>query len=268
MEAPTEESTSQIAHVLFVDIVGYSTNSVDAQSRLIQGLTTAIQQTPAFQKAKTKGNVFALATGDGSALVFLNDVASPAHCAVELARALPPELNVRMGIHSGLVQSQTDINGHPNFAGEGLNSAQRIMDFGQAGHILLSAQYASWLSQFDDWRDKVVDLGEGTAKHGQKMHVFALATDGVGRLDVPATIQAKSAERSAGSLNLVIVYKRKAQPDDQVLAMLESKFEELGHTLFIDRHLKIGVEWAKAIEEKIRSADAVIAILSDASTGS
>lgn len=267
METTPEAAATQIAHVLFVDIVGYSTNSVDAQSRLIQQLTLAIQQTPSYQRAKATSNVFALATGDGSALVFLNDVAAPAHCAVELSQALG-DLKVRMGIHSGLVQAQTDINGQPNFAGEGLNTAQRVMDFGQAGHIMLSAQYASWIAQFDGWKGKVAEVGEGTAKHGVRMQVFSLTSEGVGRTDTPPTISPKAVASLASALNIVILYKRKAQPDDQVLRMLESKFEEMGHKLFIDRHLKIGVEWAKAIEEKIRAADAVIAILSDAAIGS
>lgn len=255
--------------MLFVDIVGYSTQSVDSQSKLIQQLNAAVQSTPTYQRARTENTVGALATGDGSALVFTGDYDQPARCALELARALNGEMPLRMGIHSGLAQRQTDINGQDNFAGEGLNTAQRVMDFGQPGHILLSGQYASWLLQADEWRGKVVEFGEGTAKHGQKVQVYGLTDGSIGLSSAPAGIATgKPTPKSGNGLRIVILYKRKAQPDDQVLHMLEESLAGRGHEIFVDRHLKIGVEWAKAIEEKIRAADAVVAILSDAAIGS
>lgn len=263
-----ERATNHIVHVLFIDIAGYSRESVGTQSNQIQRLTAAIQQAPTFVRAKTKGDVFALATGDGSAIVFTNDVDSPARCALEVAAHLDSEIPVRMGIHSGLVQSQTDINGHPNFAGEGINTAQRVMDFGQPGHILLSGQYAAWLMEFDEWRNRIAEVGEGVAKHGQRVQVYSLSSEGVGPADLPATVSAHTVQKPGMGQKIVLLYKRNAQPDDQVLHMLESGLGALGYELFIDRHLKIGVEWAKAIEEKIRAADAVVAILSDAATGS
>ncbi len=267
--SPPSAQGSQIVHVLFVDIVGYSTHSVDAQSRLIQQFNAAVQSSRSYQRARAQGSVFALATGDGSALVFLHDYDSPARCALELAKLLPADMRVRMGIHSGLAQRQTDINGQANFAGEGLNTAQRIMDFGQPGHILISGQYASWLVQSDEWRGKVIEFGDGVAKHGLKLQVYGLSDGMVGLREAPrGLIPSASSGRPPNALNIVILYKRKAKPDDEVLAMLEQSLGSRGHGLFIDRHLKIGVEWAKAIEEKIRSADAVIAILSDAAVGS
>lgn len=266
---PTVAQSSQIVHVLFVDIVGYSTNSVDAQSRLIKQFNSAIQSSTSYQGARASGAAFALATGDGSALVFINDFDLPARCALELAKLLPADMRVRMGIHSGLAQRQLDINGQVNFAGEGLNTAQRIMDFGEPGHILISGQYASWLMQSDEWRGKVTDFGEGVAKHGLKLRVYGLSNGVEGLNQAPSSLTpTRGSGLAPNALNIVILYKRKAKPDDEVLAMLEQSLGSKGHGLFIDRHLKIGVEWAKAIEEKIRTADAVIAILSDAAVGS
>jgi len=136
---------------------------------------------------------------------------------------------------------------------------------------VLSAQYASWLKQFDEWSPFVQTLGIGTTKHGEKLELFTLVSDQFGRADASSHVSTTSASLFSGTskrLNLVILYKRNSQPDDQVLAALESALEQEGNDVFVDRHLKIGVEWAKAIEEKIRAADAVIAIVSDAAMGS
>ncbi len=267
-----EQAATQIAHVLFLDIVGYSQGTTTAQSKFLGDLTDAVNGTPTYASAKANNSVLALPTGDGMALLYSGDVVSAARSAVETAKALKqkPELKVRMGIHSGLIQRQKDITGRENVVGEGINTAQRIMDFADPGHILLSAQYANWLRQFDDWAPYVAEIGEGTAKHGLKLGVFNLCSEEFGRSDAPSRIApiTSVAAASGPSMKLVILYKRKAEPDDQVLAMLEERLTALGHELFIDRHLKIGVEWAKAIEEKIRSADAILAILSDAAVGS
>src|SRR5262249_4635011 len=82
--------------------------------------------------------------------------------------------------------------------------------------------------------------------------------------DPPAEKPASATTR----LSAVLLYKRKAQPDEQLLRALEERLTAIGHDVFIDRHLKIGVEWAQAIEGRIRSADAVIALLSDSAAGS
>jgi class 3 adenylate cyclase len=137
--------SAQIAHVLFLDIVGYSRESTAAQGRMMHQLNEVVSASPAFSAARQVQAVQPLPTGDGMALLFFNDVIAPAQCALEVAQALQsdPSLPVRMGLHSGLVQKQIDIAGQENFVGEGINTAQRVMDFGDAGHILLSAQYAT-----------------------------------------------------------------------------------------------------------------------------
>lgn len=266
----TTDKTPEIAHVLFVDIVGYSKESTTAQSRLIGELTNLVNASDAYCEAKQKGRVMPLPTGDGMALLFFDDVFAPVRCASEVARKLNG-MKVRMGIHSGLVQRQTDIAGAENVVGEGINTAQRIMDAADEGHILLSSQYAAWLRQFEQWASQVHEVGSAITKHGQELQVFNLYSDGYGKSDPPSKVKppaAQPAAKAVDALKVVVLYRRKTQPDDQVLAMIESSLESLGHELFIDRHLKIGVDWAKAIEEKIRSADVVIAILSDAATGS
>ncbi len=258
----------EIAHVLFVDIVGYSKQPTTAQSRLINELNQKVRDSSAFQRAKERGRVMALPTGDGMALLFFDDVFAPALCASELSSQLG-ELPIRMGIHSGPVQRQNDISGSENVVGEGINTAQRVMDAADEGHILLSAQYAGWLKQFEQWSERIDEFGEVTTKHGQELVVFNLCGENFGNRDLPSRVRpGNTAAPVIGAQKVVVLYRRKAQPDDQVLAIIESSLGKLGHEIFVDRHLRIGVEWAKAIEERIRAADVVIAILSDSATGS
>lgn len=258
----------EIAHVLFLDIVRYSKESTTSQSRLIGDLTRLVKDSPAYQEAKSKGRVLPLPTGDGIALLFFDDVFAPARCAIELAENVG-EMKVRMGIHSGLVQRQADISGSENVVGEGINTAQRIMDAADEGHILLSSQYAAWLEQFEQWSAYVHPLGAFTTKHGEELIVFNFCSDTFGRIQTPAKVKiGTTSKRTEHGRKIVILYRRKTSPDDEVLTMLESSLQGKGHYIFIDRHLKIGVEWAKAIEQQIRAADVVLAILSDAATGS
>src|SRR5262249_23725980 len=155
--------------------------------------------------------------GDGMALLFEDDITAPAVCAVELARAFRAEHGfpgVRMGIHSGLVQSQLDIAGNDNRVGEGINTAQRVMDFARAGQILLSAQYAAWLEQFDTWRPHIAPLGEAVAKHGQRLTLFSLQGEEFGAAGAgwksPESPPSDAAPETAKKV--VISYKRQAQP--------------------------------------------------------
>lgn len=267
-------SQTQIAHILFLDIVGWSRESINAQGRLLAELSRLVTECPTFQMVKEAGQLMAFPSGDGMWILFSADLAAPARCATELAVLLrkTPGLAVRMGIHSGPVRFQTDIAGSKTVVGDGINMAKRVMDMGDDGHIVLSSQYASWLRQFEEWAPHVHALGQGVTKHGEKLDLYTLVSDGYGRKDASSHVMpsaAPSAPRPVTSgKRIVVVYKRHAQPDDQVLAMLETGLNEDGHDVFIDRHLKIGVEWAKAIEEKIRAADAVIAIVSDAAMGS
>jgi class 3 adenylate cyclase len=273
MKMDDRPRTAQIAHVLFVDVVGYSRQTTSAQSRLLARLNAAVEASAAYTEARAADAVHPFPTGDGMALVFTQDVIAPARCAAEVSRTLREgeALPVRMGIHSGLVQSQVDIAGRENVVGEGINTAQRVMDCGDAGHILLSAQYAAWLGQFEEWSPRMERLGEGETKHGQRLVLYSLRGEGFGRGDRPAKLRAEEAhpgtsgvpaEKAEGQQKVVVLYKRHLHPDEDVLHTVEEQLQAHGYAVFVDRHLRIGVEWARAIEEQIRSADAVIAIVS------
>jgi hypothetical protein len=252
------QTSAEIAHVLFLDLVGYSKEMTGVQGRLISDLNRIVGETATYSSDRSAGRVLALPTGDGMALMFYGDVVGPAQCAVELRQAFEKaSIQARMGIHSGLVQRNTDISGRDNVAGEGINVAQRVMDASGPGEIMVSEQYASWLVQFDGWSELVGEEREIVAKHGTRIKVRPLIP-GHGTTSTPLQTAVRT----------VILYKRKAQPDEAVLARIESGLYEKGLGVFIDRHLKIGVEWAKAIEERIRLADWVIAIVSDSSVGS
>jgi len=143
----------EIAHVLFIDIVGYSKLRTTEQSAQIEKLREIVRGTEQFRTADTEGKLLRLPTGDGGALVF-RSLEAPVVCAVEIAKALRshPELRVRMGIHSGPVNEVTDLNEQSNIAGAGINVAQRVMDCGDAGHILVSKHAAEDLEQYDQWQ--------------------------------------------------------------------------------------------------------------------
>ena len=151
--APEEQARVQIGHVLFIDIVGYSKLLLDEQKERLRELTEIVLATPQVAKS-TNEQLVRLPTGDGVALVFRHSSEEPAHCALEMAQALKehPKVQVRMGIHSGPVSEVTDLNGRTNIAGAGINIAQRVMDCGDAGHILLSKHVTEDLEQFGHWR--------------------------------------------------------------------------------------------------------------------
>src|SRR5581483_4518863 len=169
-------SELEIAHVLFIDIVGYSTRLINEQSALVAELTRVVRETPHFRSAETAGKLIRIPTGDGMALVFSNTPEAPVQCALEICEALRahPDIHVRMGIHSGPVDVLPDVNDRPNVAGSGINIAQRIMDCADAGHILLSKRVAEDLSQYGHWRSKLHDLGEVEVKHGAVVSVVNL----------------------------------------------------------------------------------------------
>ena len=266
-----KEQRTEIAHVLFLDIVEYSKLSTSAQSKLIFELTELVNSTPTYQNARKQDHVLPIPTGDGMALLFFEDIVAPAQCAVELAPLLKATgMAVRMGIHSGLVRRQTDIAGNDNVVGEGINTAQRIMAFADNGHILISSQYADWLKQFDEWCPHIKHLGEAETKHGDKLAVFNLYGNDFGRADAPKAFTKRSEppKMPSSGLDVVLLYRRNTHPDDQVLNLIEKELTGRGLSVFVDRHLKIGVDWAKAIEQRIRSADAVVVLLSDVAAGS
>src|SRR5216110_3022364 len=180
----------EIGHVLFIDIVGYSKLLIHEQSEQLQKLREIVRATEQFRAAQAEGNLLRLPTGDGGALVFRTTPEAPVACALEISRALKnhPQLRVRMGIHSGPVQEVTDINEQINIAGAGINIAQRVMDCGDAGHILVSKRVAEDLEQYSRWRPDLHDLGEVEVKHGERVHVFNFYTDDAGNSDLPKKV--------------------------------------------------------------------------------
>src|SRR5437016_10483245 len=187
---PSEQSSDvkfEIGHVLFIDIVSYSKMLITEQSELLQTLKQIVRGTEQFRLAKAEGKLLGLPTGDGGALVFRTSPEAPVLCAIEISRELKhhPELRVRMGIHSGPVNEISDLNEQANIAGAGINIAQRVMDCGDAGHILLSQHVAEDLEQYPRWRSHLHDLGECEVKHGVRIHAVNLYTDELGTRSVP-----------------------------------------------------------------------------------
>src|SRR5438067_3852889 len=177
----------EIGHVLFIDVVGYSKLLIHEQSEQLQSLKQIVRGTEQFRLAKAEGKLLSLPTGDGGALVFRTSPEAPVLCAIEISRELKhhPELRVRMGIHSGPVNEITDLNERANITGAGINVAQRVMDCGDAGHILLSQHVADDLEQYPRWRSHLHDLGECEVKHGVRVHAVNLYTDELGNPSVP-----------------------------------------------------------------------------------
>src|SRR5437879_5022522 len=158
---PSSVSELELGHVLFMDIVGYSKLLVDEQSNLSQQLNRIVRNTEQVVSAERKGKLIRLPTGDGMALVFFTSPEAPMQCALEISRALKeePAIKLRMGLHSGPINAISDVNERENVAGVGINVAQRIMDCGDAGHILLSKRVAEDLSQYTRWRPYLHELG-------------------------------------------------------------------------------------------------------------
>jgi serine/threonine-protein kinase len=182
----------EIGHVLFIDIVGYSKLLINEQSDLVEHLKEMVRGSEQVRAADAAGKLIRLATGDGMALVFRNSPEAPAQCALELARAdkQHPELNLRMGIHSGPINEVTDVNERMNVTGAGINMAQRVMDCGDAGHILLSQRVADDLEQYQRWRPLLHELGECEVKHGARLRLVNLYTDELGNAAQPEKFKA------------------------------------------------------------------------------
>src|ERR1700716_4707708 len=163
---PSAQVKFEIGHVLFIDIVGYSKLLITEQSQQLQTLKEIVRGTEQFRLAEAEGKLLRLPTGDGGALVFRTSPEAPALCALEISKALKshPELRVRMGIHSGPVNEVTDLNEQANIAGAGINIAQRVMDCGDTGHILLSKRVADDLEHYSRWRPYLHELGECEVK--------------------------------------------------------------------------------------------------------
>ncbi|PYL75659.1 MAG: hypothetical protein DMF27_11380, partial [Verrucomicrobia bacterium] len=187
-----KEIQLEIAHVLFLDIVGYSKLSVNEQHARVDELNGIVRLSEQFQKAEAANRILKIPTGDGMALVFYRSPEEPAQCAFEISRALKDNqrLQVRMGIHSGPVSGVVDVNERTNVAGAGINLAQRVMDCGDAGHILLSRHVAEDLAEYERWRPFLHDIGTFEVKHGVRVSVTNLYSDEVGNPNLPSKLQA------------------------------------------------------------------------------
>src|SRR5438067_13144034 len=185
---PKANQRLEIAHVLFIDIVGYSTRLTDAQRGLVDRLNQAVRSSEEFNRAAAAGRLKKIPTGDGMALIFHDSPEQPVECAVETSRVLKhhADLPVRMGVHSGPVSAVKEVNDRVNAAGIGINVAQRLMDCGDAGHILLSKRVAEDLQQNRRWRSQLQDLGEVEVKHGERVHVFNFYSSDAGKSEPPA----------------------------------------------------------------------------------
>ena len=186
----------EIAHVLFMDIVGYSKLPLDHQEAVLRTLQGVVSATPEFLQAQASKAMIRIPTGDGMAVVFFEDAEAAARCAIEVSRALKshPEILLRMGLHSGPVYRVADINANQNVAGGGINIAQRVMDCGDAGHILASQTVADVLGQLTTWKDYLHDAGEAEVKHGVRIHLYNVHTEEVGNAELPQKLQ--TAQRS------------------------------------------------------------------------
>src|SRR5213082_459948 len=193
-----KEIQLEIAHVLFIDIVGYSKLSINEQHAAVDELNAVVRTSEQLQKAEALDRLIKIPTGDGMALVFYTSLEAPAQCAVEISRALKehPRLELRMGVHSGPVSGVIDVNRHANLAGAGLNIAQRVMDCGDVGHILLSKHVAEDLEEYEQWRPLLHDLGACEVKHGMRVTIVNLYADQVGNPQPPKKFQALKKHRT------------------------------------------------------------------------
>ena len=280
-----EEKTKlrlEIAHVLFIDIVGYSKLLINEQSEQLRTLKEIVRGTEQFRLAEAEGKLLRLPTGDGGALVFRSSPEAPVLCALEISKALKdhPELRVRMGIHSGPVNEVTDLNEQANIAGAGINIAQRVMDCGDAGHILLSRHVADDLENYPHWQPCLHDLGEFEVKHGARIGIANLYDDQIGNPQRPKKLQVLRQRRArtrlaaiAGALLLLagiiagflIVSKKSAKrtltaPEKSIAVLpFENLSEEKANAFFADGvQDEILTDLAKVADLKVISRTSVI----------
>jgi TolB-like protein/Tfp pilus assembly protein PilF len=201
----------EIAHLIFIDIVGYSKLLIDNQRDLLKELNKIVRETQQFKTAEAAGKLICIPTGDGMALAFFTNPESPLKCAIEVSESVRafPQLQLRMGIHSGPVSSVSDVNDRSNVAGAGMNMAQRVMDCGDAGHILLSKRIADDLGQYGRWRPQLHELGEIEVKHGVKLNLVNFYADGVGNAALPGKVALRRQEEATASKNEHVRSRRK-----------------------------------------------------------
>jgi TolB-like protein/class 3 adenylate cyclase/Tfp pilus assembly protein PilF len=187
----TSDLRLEIAHLLLIDVVGYSKLLVEEEVELLRELTQIVRSTEPFRRAEASGELVRVPTGDGMALLFFRSPEEPVRCALEISRRLRdhPRIQVRMGAHSGPVSQVMDVNDRTNIAGSGINVAQRVLDCADAGHILLSKRIAEDLAAYRQWQIALHDLGECEVKHGLRLHLFNLYKDGLGNPQVPEKLR-------------------------------------------------------------------------------
>lgn len=193
------QQTPEIAHVLFMDIVGYSTLAMKQQAQFRQQLKEVVRSTQEYGRAHADNKLISRSTGDGMALVFFGSPEAPVRCAIEIGRALRarPELKLRMGVHSGPVYRDMNVNEELDVVGGGINVAQRVMDCGDAGHILVSKTVAGYLREIGDWNEHLHEIGEATVKHGERIHLFNLVTAEAGSPEVPEKLRQVGSDASS-----------------------------------------------------------------------
>src|SRR6476646_14514 len=199
---PSQSGTSvrlQIGHVLFMDLVGYSKLLLDEQRQYHEQLTEIVRGNEQVRSAKEAGKLIRLPVGDGMALVFFDSPEAPVRCAMEISKKLKeyPQLKLRMGIHSGPINEVRDVNDRTNVAGAGINIARRVMDWGDAGHILLSKRVAEDLAHSRQWGPYLHDLGECAGKHGVPIFLVNFYGEGVGNPELPKAIRQLRLEQAA-----------------------------------------------------------------------
>src|SRR5438876_3426995 len=199
----------EIGHVLTMDVVEYSTLLITEQTRVMEELTSVVKNTERFRRAEAGGKLVRIPTGDGMALVFFDDPKAPIECAMEIAAAVKshPEIRLRMGIHSGPVNPVVDVSDRSNVAGAGIDMAQRVMDCGDAGHILLSKRVAEDLAPFPRWNPNLHELGECEVKHGRKISLVNFYTDAIGNPSLPqkCLVQRRLAARAAPARSTILI---------------------------------------------------------------
>lgn len=200
----------EIGHVLLIDVVGYSKLLITEQREQLRALNEIVRHTAQFRASDASGMLVRIPTGDGMALIFRDSLEAPVRCAVEISQAVRDhaEIRIRMGIHSGPVSDITDVNERANVAGAGIDTAQRVMDCGEAGHILLSKRVAEDLAPYPRWNRCLHDLGECEVKHGRKIFLVNFYTDEIGNPNVPqklkgVLVQQANAPVRIGSRHLI-----------------------------------------------------------------
>ncbi len=202
---PKPDLQPEIAHLLLIDFVGFSKLLDNDQIELLEELNQIVRSTECFQTAEAGGKFIRVPTGDGITLVFFHSPEEPVRCALEISRALQehPRIQLRMGVHSSQVNRVTDINDKTSLAGSGMNVAQRVLDCGDAGHILLSGHVAEDLAEYRHWQPYLHDLGECEVKHGLRLHLFNLYKDNLGNPQVPDKLKRRVRKKELDAVRAI-----------------------------------------------------------------